>query len=88
MALRVPKPSPKASWKYPVWKVKPPGPEQIELEKMFAQKEIDACATPDSVHKSKELFKKFSASVFGAHFRMTKAKFGLGKKIWNSHLQI
>lgn len=78
MALRNQKPSPNASWKYPVWKEKPPGPEQIELDRIFSQKEIDATATADSVHNSKEIFKKFSSSVFAAHFRATKAKFGLG----------
>lgn len=79
MSQRISKPTPNASWRYQLWKEKPPGPEQIELERMFASKEIDATATADSIHKSNELFKKFSSTVFGAHFRKTKAKFGLGE---------
>lgn len=60
-----------------VWKEKPPGPEQRELERMFANKEIDATTNPDSVRKSNEVFQKFSSNVFSSHFRSTKAKLGL-----------
>lgn len=59
-----------------VWKMKPPGPEQIELERMFNAREIPLSATPDSVRQSREIFKKFNARVFAAKFRSTKAKFG------------
>lgn len=67
-----------ASSKFPVWKVKPPGPEQLQLERMFSSNEINAASTPDSVRKSTEMFQKFSAQVFANHFRQTKAKLGLG----------
>lgn len=66
---------------YQVWKQKPPGPEQKELERMFNSKEIDAFTNPDSVRKSKEIFENFSAPVFGSHFRATKAKLGLSGMI-------
>lgn len=60
-----------------MWKQKPPGPEQIELERMFKCKEINPSATPDSVKKKNDLFKDFSAAVFADHFRKTRAKLGL-----------
>lgn len=41
---------------YKVWKEKPPGPEQRELQRMFDCKEINASATPDSVRKSTQCF--------------------------------
>lgn len=63
-----------------VWKTKPPGREQIELERMFKHNEIDARATPDSVKCRNELFKEFSAQVFATHFRKTKSKMGLSGK--------
>lgn len=61
---------------FQVWKMKPPGPEQRELERMFRDKEIDPSCTPDSVRQSNEMFRKFSANVFATHFRSTKAKLG------------
>lgn len=64
-----------------VWKTKPPGREQIELERMFRHNEIDVSATPDSVKRRNELFRDFSASVFATHFRKTKAKMGLCGKL-------
>lgn len=60
-----------------VWKERPPGREQIELERMFKCNEIDARATPDSVKRRNDLFKDFSSSVFANHFRKTKSKLGL-----------
>lgn len=60
-----------------MWKERPPGPEQKQLEKMFAAKEIDPSATPDSVRKSNPMFENFTASVFASHFRKTKSKLGL-----------
>lgn len=60
-----------------LWKERPPGVEQIELERMFKSNEIDHRASPDSVKKKSELFKDFSAPVFANHFRKTKAKLGL-----------
>lgn len=62
----------------PLWRVKPkPGPEQLELERMFNSKEIDPSSSPDSVRQSKEMFRKFSTTVFGNHFRRTKALCGV-----------
>lgn len=60
-----------------VWKEKPPGREQIELERMLKCGEINSQAKPESVQKLNELFKPFTATVFGNHFRKTKAKLGL-----------
>lgn len=60
-----------------MWKEKPPGPEQIELERMFKCNEIDSQASPDMVKKKNDIFKDFSASVFANHFRKIKAKLGL-----------
>lgn len=39
-----------------MWKEKPPGPEQCELERMFRSNEIDARASPDSVKQRNEIF--------------------------------
>ncbi|KAG4066090.1 hypothetical protein HA402_001337 [Bradysia odoriphaga] len=58
-----------------VWKIKPPGPEQRELERMFRSNEIEPGESADSVRRSSEMFHRFSAAVFGNHFRTTKAKF-------------
>lgn len=79
-SFRSPKTSTMAGSKFPVWKMKPPGPEQQELERLFANKEIDASMSADSVRKSKQIFHDFSATVFANHFRQTKAKYGFGMK--------
>lgn len=60
-----------------MWKVKPPGPEQRELERMFKTKEFDPASTPDSVRQLNDMFLKFNAVVFANHYRATKAKLGL-----------
>jgi hypothetical protein len=62
---------------FPIWREKPAGPEQQELERLFMEKKINPTATADSVRQSNENFKKFSASVFSNHFRKTKARLGL-----------
>lgn len=62
---------------FKVWKSKPPGPEQLELERMFSDKEIDANDSPDSVRQRNPIFHRFPSHIFGAHFRKTKAVFGL-----------
>lgn len=67
-----------------MWKVKPPGPEQRELEKMFRTNEIQPGDTADETRKSNEMFMRFSASVFGNHFRTTKAKFAKEGRYGNS----
>lgn len=75
----IPGTSQMTSSKFPIWKVKPPGPEQLELEKMFRSKEIRATTSADGVRKDNALFSKFTAQVFSNHFRQTKAKLGLGE---------
>lgn len=66
-----------ASTKLKVWKEKPPGVEQVELERMFMNNEINFNSSPDGVQKKVPLFQEFSDRVFAAHFRKTKAKLGL-----------
>ncbi|XP_037034252.1 uncharacterized protein LOC119076386 [Bradysia coprophila] len=67
-----------------LWKERPPGREQIELEKMFKNQEIDPRRdSPDSVKRRNDLFKDFSAPVFANHFRKTKAKLGLSATVVN-----
>lgn len=68
-----------ASKSFQTWKEKPPGPEQLELERLFSSKEINPKDTPDTVRRTNELFMKFTPTVFAAHFRKTKAKYGLSK---------
>lgn len=61
---------------YVVWREKPtPGPEQVELERLFNSGEILGSST-EEVRQSDELFRKFSPSVFNSHFRSTKARLG------------
>lgn len=60
-----------------VWKEKPPGREQIELERMFKLGDISSQSKPESVQMRNDLFKAFSAAVFGNHFWKTRAKLGL-----------
>lgn len=59
-----------------IWKVKPPGKEQLELERMFKSNLISPTATADSIRKSSPMFQRFNAQVFGNKFRATKAKLG------------
>lgn len=76
MNRRKQKPPPDETMSYAVWKSRPPGPEQLELERLFKSKEIGPLSTADSVRKSNRMFQQFSSSVFGNHFRATKAKLG------------
>lgn len=59
------------------WKESPPGPEQLELERMFENNIIDETHTSDSVRKMNTLFMAFSPKIFSTHYRKTKAKLGL-----------
>lgn len=59
-----------------IWKLKPPGPEQLLLDEMFENESITAGATPESVRQSSELFKQFTPRVFAAHYRKAKARLG------------
>lgn len=63
-----------------MWKESPPGPEQIELDRLFADGEIDDLHTPNNVRLANPIFLDFTPRVFGLHFRKTKAKFGLMRK--------
>lgn len=78
MALCSSRPAPMATSNYNIWRAKPAGPEQLELDRLFSEKQIDQFDSPDSVYQSHEMFQKFSFTVFASHFRKTKAKFGLG----------
>lgn len=52
------------------------GPEQKELDRLFETKSIDESSLPNKVRQSNTKFMAFSAKVFAAHFRKTKAKHG------------
>lgn len=54
------------------------GEEQKELERLFKEHLIDETDTPNSVREKHKLFLPFSSKVFGVHFRLTKAKLGVG----------
>ncbi|KAJ6645281.1 hypothetical protein Bhyg_00485, partial [Pseudolycoriella hygida] len=55
---------------------------------MFAKKKkIDSTTSAESVYNSNEMFKKFSTSVFAAHFRSTKAKCGLAASMLDSDVK-
>lgn len=62
------------------WRESPPGPEQIELEKLFQSGLITDIDTPKSIRDLYSIFQKYSLRVFGTHFRKTKAKLGLIRK--------
>ncbi|KAJ6636925.1 Acetylcholine receptor subunit beta-like 1 [Pseudolycoriella hygida] len=64
-----------------IWKVKPPGPEQKELERMFREDAIEPWAAPDVIRRSCEMFRRFNPTVFANHFRATKAKLGLAASV-------
>lgn len=59
-----------------LWKESPPGPEQLQLERMFTQNLIDADKTPNAVQKMNSMFMEYSPKVFAVHFRKTKSKLG------------
>lgn len=63
------------------WKESPPGPEQRELDRLFANNLIDESDCPNDVRKKHPIFLDFSAKVFGVHFRKTKAKSGKFSKL-------
>lgn len=70
-------PNMKPSQPYHMWKEKPPGPEQKELERLMKHKDFDASISADNMRKSNAMFQKVSSQVFASHFRTTKAKLGL-----------
>ena len=58
-----------------VWKVSPPCPAEVKLEKMFKAGSIAPDATQKSVKVQEKIFEPFSPAVFGKHFRRLKNKY-------------
>lgn len=63
-----------------LWKSNPPGPEQMELNRLFENGEIGDSDTANIVRLSYPMFRGYSSRVFGLHFRKTKAKYGKMRK--------
>ncbi|XP_037032075.1 uncharacterized protein LOC119071302 [Bradysia coprophila] len=61
---------------YKIWKTKPPGEEQRELNRLFEEGKISESMTADFVREKWHIFQSVSPKVFATHFRTTKAKFG------------
>lgn len=59
------------------WRERPPGPEQLELERMFKDNEINYFSPIEAVQRSKPMFMKFTEKIFSAHFRKIRAVLGL-----------
>lgn len=64
-----------AGYPYKIWKTKPPGEEQLELNRLFEVGKISQTMTADFVRKKWPIFRRVTPKVFAAHFRMTKAKY-------------
>lgn len=62
------------------WKESPPGPEQIELTRMFQDKKIPFNAKPADIYNLRESFKLYPLHIFTQHFHSTKRQFGLNCK--------
>lgn len=60
-----------------IWRETPPGKEQIELNKLFANGLISSTDSANNIRKKYPMFQQFSSHVFGTHFRKTKSKYGL-----------
>lgn len=60
-----------------VWRQKPPGAEQTELERLFLDNKINYNSSIEQAQNSNPLFKDFNENVFSAHFRKTRAALGL-----------
>lgn len=65
-----------------LWKSTPPGPEQLELNRLFESGEISAKDSAMKVRLSYPIFRGFSPRVFGLHFRKTKALYGAQSKFF------
>lgn len=63
-----------------LWKESPPGPEQKELERLFANNLISVMDSPNQIMLKHPIFKGFTERVFLTHFKKTKAKMGLNCK--------
>lgn len=58
------------------------GPEQKELDSMVEHFELDDTKTPNEIRLSSPMFRQFSARVFAAYLRKTKAKYGYCGKVY------
>lgn len=58
-----------------LWRSNPPGPEQIELNRLFQDGDILDTDTANSVRITYPMFRDFSQRVFTYHFKKTKEKF-------------
>lgn len=54
------------------------GEAQKFLEKLFKEKKIQQDDRPNYIRQQYQLFQKFSADVFRAHFNVTRQKLGIG----------
>ncbi|KAG4070432.1 hypothetical protein HA402_005664 [Bradysia odoriphaga] len=64
-----------AGYPYKIWKTRPPGEEQLELNRLFEVGKISESMTADFVREKWPIFQRVTPKVFAAHFRATKAKF-------------
>lgn len=55
------------------------GPQQLELERLFREKEINPSMRPSDVQRKYAIFNGFSSSVFRNHWSVTKRKYSGGK---------
>lgn len=60
-----------------LWRERPPGSEQKELERMFLDNEINYFSAIEDVQRTNPMFMEFSEKIFSAHFRRTRAFLGL-----------
>ncbi len=63
-----------------VWKESPPGPEHKELDRLFSNGLINEADSANVIRLKYPIFSTFSARVFNAHFKKTKAKHYLMSK--------
>lgn len=62
-----------------LWRSNPPGPEQIELNRLFRDGDILDTDTAHSVRNMYPMFRDFSSRVFSYHFKKTKEKYATRK---------
>lgn len=62
-----------------LWRETPPGPEQKELNRLFATGIITDDDTPNMIRQKFTIFKDITPRVFGVHFRKTKEKYAASK---------
>lgn len=64
-----------AGYPYKIWKTRPPGEEQLELNRLFEVGKIDRSMTADVARNKWPIFQRVTPRVFATHFRTTKAKY-------------